>query len=132
MALAGERYLRFVVGGDDENGAWLTGVFRIAGQLRRSGELYQYEAQQLDSAFDWFGTHLPCPPFSVKQRKRKWTADAVCWFRSGAREPIERIWDIVAVLRERDLPVRLLTSDRPGRIVYHDRFQIVAETMPWA
>ncbi len=124
-------YVRFVTGTDAEAAAWLTGVFSSARLLRDRGELYQHEMDVLERAFEWFNVNLPCPPFSAKLDSREWTRDAVAWFRADARDLIDRIWDIVFILREHGTPVRMLRSENPGKIVYSDAYQVVAETPRW-
>ncbi len=124
-------YVRFVVGADAENAAWLTGIITEARLLRDAGELYDYESERLEEIYEWFNEHLPCPPFEQKLRSGAWTRDAVAWFRAEAGEPIQRMWDIVAILREHGVPVRLVTTERPGRVVYEDEYQVVAETPRW-
>lgn len=84
------------------------------------------------SAFDWLNEHLPCPPFQSNLKLGKWTEDAVCWFLPQAKEPISRMWDLVAVLKEHDVPVKVLHSQKPGLIVYRDEYQIVAETWEYS
>ena len=125
-------FVRFVVGSDAENAAWLTGVITEARLLRDRGELHAYESELLEAIFDWFNEHLPCPPFQKKLRSGEWTPDAVAWFRAEAKGPVGRMWDIVAILREHGVTARLVTTGRPGKIVYEDEFQIVAETPYWA
>ena len=125
-------FIRFVVGTDCENAAWLTGVISMARLLNDDGELYRHESELLEESFDWLNEHLPCPPFSAKLRSGEWTRDAVSWFRSEATEPVRLIWDIVALLKEHGVSVRLVTTEKPGKIVYQDRYQIVAETPYWA
>jgi hypothetical protein len=125
-------FVRFVVGSDAENAFWLTGVITIARILRDDGELYRHESDVLEEAFEWFNRHLPLPPFREKIRTGEWNREAVCWFRDDAQEPLRRIWDIVAILEEHGVPVRLATTERPGKIVYSDEFQVVAETPYWA
>jgi hypothetical protein len=125
-------FLRFVVGTDTDNAAWLNGVITEARILDDQGELYTHESELLKEVFDWLNNHLPCPPFQSKRRSGEWTRDAVSWFRAEAQEPIRRLWDIVAILKEHGVPVRLVTTDKPGKIVYQDRYQIVAETPYWA
>lgn len=125
-------FVRFVCGTEDENVFWLTGVITIAEELRAKGELYRYEADWLEEIYAWLNTHLPCPPFQRKLRSGKWSNDAVSWFRDDAKEAMKRIWDVVALLREHGVAVRLVTTDKPGKIVYEDEFQIVAETPYWA
>lgn len=125
-------FVRFVAGTDDENAVWLTGILAEARLLRDQGELFRHESELLDSVFDWFNENLPCPAFGSKLRSGGWTRDAVAWFRPDARRAIARMWDIVAILREHGVAVRMLTSDRPGKILYEDAFQVVAETPYWA
>jgi hypothetical protein len=125
-------FVRFVVGTDAENAARLTGVFTEARILQVHGELYDHESELLEEILDWFNERLPCPPFSAKRRSQEWTRDAVCWFRPDAGAPLARIWDIVAILKEHMVQVRMVTSNKPGKIVYADDYQVVAETPYWA
>lgn len=125
-------FVRFVVGTDAENAYWLTGVIAAARILGDEGRLFQYELSLLAEIFEWFNENLPCPPFEAKIRSGEWSRDAVSWFRDDAGEPLRRIWDIIAVLEDNGMPVRLVTAEKPGRIVYADEYQIVAETPPWA
>jgi hypothetical protein len=121
-------FIRFVVGAESEDARWLNGVFAGARRLADEGTLYAHEAALLDETFAWFNEYLPCPPFGAKLRSGEWTPDAVAWFRDDARAFVRRIWDLVALLRENGASVRLLRDARPGRIVYEDRYQVVAET----
>jgi hypothetical protein len=124
-------FVRFVVGTDADNGFWLTGLFTIAREMRDCRELYRYESEWLEEVFDWFNVNLPCPPFAKNLRSGKWSQDAVCWFCDDAGEPLQRMWDLVALLREHDRLVRVLTTTKPGKIVYADAYQVVAEPLPW-
>jgi hypothetical protein len=125
-------FVRFVAGSDAENAFWLTGIITIARILRDDGELFRHEVDLLEDAFDWFNHHLPCPPFQEKLRTGAWTRDAVSWFRDDAGEVIRRIWDVVAILEKHGVPIRLVKAENPGKIVYSDPFQVVAETLRWA
>jgi hypothetical protein len=125
-------FVRFVVGSDAENAAWLTGVITEARLLRDAGELYDYESERLEALYNWFNEHLPCPPFQSKLRAGEWTREAVAWFRAEAGEQIRRMWELVAILREHGVPVRMITTEKPGKIVYEDDHQVVAETPYWA
>ncbi len=125
-------FVRFVVGADHENAAWLTGVIAEARILDDNGHLYRHDSDLLEATFAWLNEHLPCPPFTAKLRSGEWTRDAVCWFRSEATEPVARVWDIVAILKEHGVPVRLVSTNKPGKIVYKDKYQVVAETLRWA
>lgn len=74
-------FLRFVVGGDDEHHRILTSLVTEARLLRDRGHLAVYEAERLESIYEWFNRNLPCPPFSSSG----WTRDAVSWFKDSAK-----------------------------------------------
>jgi len=120
-------YVRFVLATDYENPWRASGVITSAYRLREDGRLFDYQVEVVDSAFDWFNQYLPVPPFQEKIATRAWTPRAVCWFISQAREPIYRIWDLIAVIRDQGLGVQIFREDDPGKIVYRDDFQVVAE-----
>ena len=122
---ATETYIRFVVGTDDQRADSLDGLFVEAKFLRDGQQLEPYEADWLEQIYDWFNEELPCPPF----RTRRFSIDAVSWFRPSATRFITRMWDLAALLRDHGRPIRLLRTDDPGMIRYEDSFQIVAE--PW-
>jgi hypothetical protein len=107
---------------------WLTGVITAASVMREKGRLESYQAEIVAATFAWLNDHLPCPPFRRHLASGKWSKDAVAWFLPGAKEAIQYMWGLVAVLKSHDIPVRVLRTANPGLIVYRDEFQIVAET----
>jgi hypothetical protein len=114
-------FIRFVVGTDGESHRWLTGIITEARLLRDRGQLALYEETVLENAYAWLNAHLPCPPFSTSG----WGSEAVSWFKDVAGPSIKKMWDVVALLEEHDITVRLLRSKNPGKILYEDNFQIV-------
>jgi hypothetical protein len=121
-------YLRFVEGADSQDGRWLTGVITAARILKDEGRLDPYQADVVEATYRWLNDHLPCPPFQRNLGSGKWSDDAVAWFLPGATESIQRMWDLVAVLNDHGIPVRVLRTASPGMIVYRDEYQVVAET----
>jgi hypothetical protein len=121
-------YLRFVEGTEAADGRWLTGVITAAQLLMKEGRLDQYQIDIVEAAFDWFNEHVPCPPFQRNLDSGKWSEDAVAWFLPEANLAIQRMWDLVAVLQDHQIPVRVLRTNNPGLIVYRDGHQVVAET----
>jgi hypothetical protein len=121
-------YLRFVQGADSEDGRWLTGVVTAARILRDEGRLEPFQVDIVEATFAWLNEHLLCPPFQQNLRSGKWSTDAVAWFLPDAKEPIARMWDIVAILKDQGVPVRVIQTANPGMVVYRDEFQVVAET----
>lgn len=121
-------YLRFVEGTESEDGRWLTGIITAARMLRDDGRLESYEVVIVEETYSWLNAHVPCPPFKRNLESGKWSTDAVAWFLPDANEPIQRMWDLVAVLKNHGSPVRVLRTASPGMIVYRDEYQVVAET----
>ena len=72
---------------------------------------------------------LPRPPFAGSG----WPADCISWFKdtAPAQEWISCFRDIVAILEDSDVDVGMLTTDRPGMIVYEDEFQVVARSQKY-
>ena len=116
-------FIRFVVGGDAEDHRQLTGVVTEARLLRDRGNLTAPEKEQLQAVYDWLNSKLPCPPFA----SAGWSREAVAWFKDSATEPIRQFRILAALLEHHDCRVRMLRSSNPGKILYEDRFQIVAE-----
>ena len=116
-------FVRFVVGSDGQHHKELTGVLTEARLLRDRGDLTAEEDARLGDVYAWFNDNVPVPPFSTGRFPR----DAVAWFKDNAREPVTRMWDVVALLREHGVEVRLLRSANPGRVVYEDSVQVLVD-----
>jgi hypothetical protein len=116
-------FVRFVVGGDAEHHRVLTGVVTEARLLRDKGVLDEFQIARLEDAYAWLNSNLPVPPFS----SNTWPRNAVAWFKHDAGPPIAKMWEIADLLREHGVPVRLLKSRNPGKIVYEDSYQVVVE-----
>ena len=116
-------FIRFVVGHDREHHRSLTGIVTEARLLRDGGALDQHEVQRLEEVYEWLNANLPCPPFSTSG----WSREAVTWFKDDAGEPIRKLWEITSILKEHGVPVRLLRSTNPGKLLFEDPFQVVVE-----
>jgi hypothetical protein len=116
-------YIRFVVGSDGEDHRRLTGIITEARLLRDDGKLEQHQVIWLEETYEWLNEQLPCPPFSTSG----WGREAVSWFRDDAKLPIRKMWEIVTLLREHGIAVRVLESRNPGKILYEDDYQIVVK-----
>ncbi len=116
-------YIRFVVGKDSEDHRQLTGVITEARFLSERGELDDYQVAWLEETYQWLNENLPCPPFSTNEKLK----DGACWFKSSAGEPIKKLWEIVTLLKDNDVPVRVLKSKMPGKCLYEDDFQIIVQ-----
>lgn len=117
-------YVRFVVGTNREEPKYQTGIVASIRLVAEKGKLPKYEVEHVEEIFSWLNTHLPCPPFSREQ----WSPDAISWFKASAQEMIYKFRELIAILEQYDHPVRMLTTDQPGVILYEDDFQVVAES----
>src|SRR6058998_3220274 len=118
-------YLRFVVAGVDDDSERGLGVFQATYNLRDKGKLYPYEEPHLDELRQWFNTHLEKPtrftaakPPYYRKRSR-----AISWFKDSAHEHIARVREMVAILENHGVPVRMIKADHPDRnsVVLKDR-----------
>jgi hypothetical protein len=116
-------FIRFVVGLDDENHRSLTGLITEARLLRDRGRLDQLQVSWLEETYAWLNANVPVPPF----KSNKWPRDAVTWFKDDAGEPIKRMWEIASLLKQHGIPVRMLRSANPGKLLYEDSCQILVE-----
>ena len=116
-------FIRFVVGADGDDHRDLTWLITEARLLRDGGGLNTHEISWLEETYAWFNANLPCPPFS----SRHWPRAAASWFKEDAVEPIRRMWEIAHLLTEHGVPVRMLRSKSPGKVLYEDSYQVVVE-----
>jgi hypothetical protein len=121
-------FLRFVTSDLDDESHQELGVFHAARDLRDSGLLSQHDEEILQEIRDWFNDNLDKPAKFTNAkpphyRKRK---NGISWFKPSAKEHIGKIRELIAILENHDISVRMIKTDRPGYVVYEDQFQIVA------
>jgi len=121
--MIGDVFVRFVVGSDGQHHKLLTGIITEARLLRDQGELTLEEVGRLDELYVWFNEHVTVPPFPTG----RFPSDAVSWFKHNAYEPVNKMWDVVALLRDHGVEVRLLRSANPGRVIYEDQVQVLVD-----
>ena len=114
-------FIRFVVGGDGDHHRSLRGTITEARIRRDNGDLDEHQSARLEDAYAWLNEHVPVPSF------KHLPSDAVGWFRDEATQCIQRMWEIAHLLKECGVPVRLLRSANPGKVVYEDDYQILVE-----
>lgn len=95
------------------------GIFWAATQIELRRGLPDWARGWLNERLAWFNENLPAPTFDEPD------ARAIFWFNPKS-EAVREMWQLVAVLRAEDVPIRLRYTNTPGRIVYHDRHQIAA------
>jgi len=121
-------YIRFVTGELHPDSLSETGVFQVAYRLRDGSALYEYEETHLRKLLKWFSENLETPskftnskpPYYRKGKK------AISWFKDSEVEHIKKLREIIAILENHGIAVRMITTDRPGYVVYEDEHQIAA------
>jgi hypothetical protein len=116
-------FVRFVCALDRGCDPVVTGPFLTLDKLRDQGRLEPQEEVWAEEIEDWFREHLPVPPF----RARGFPERAICWFWGTRNAALARMWELVAVLRHKGLPMQMLRTAYPGNILYMDDFQVVAQ-----
>ena len=100
-------------------------MFQAVIALRDAGHLEGYEEEWLESELSWLRMHLPSPDCLRDEGNER----AICWFRSDATRPIEKVRGIVALLESKGVAVEMITLANPGNVIYQDKWQVVAK--PW-
>jgi hypothetical protein len=96
------------------------GVFAAAYSLLDSGSLDPDEWKRLREILIWFNKNLPHPPGKFSANR------AIFWFKSGAKESIRQIWELVYALRLHGHNVEVHKCRQLANIVYEDQQQVAA------
>ena len=116
-------YIRFTITAVDADSHQTQGLFVKSYQLLDEGNLSAEEGDELRALLDWFKKNLLAPANSVLRNQNR-KGRAVFWFRAGATKHIERMWQLVNVLRSHDVAVEVKTCSYFGNIAYRDRHQV--------
>ena len=103
------------------------GVFSSARQLQRSGRLNEDEVCALDELLQVYEDKLEVPDCygdTSLRWQRKYAA--ICWFKTQSREFISQMWTVAKFLKSHGMPMRLLRTTLPGRVLYEDEHQVAA------
>jgi hypothetical protein len=114
------KWLRFATTRIDEDSRKPEGVFTAAYNLLESGELSPEEWQRLRETLIWFSKNLPTPPESFNAGR------AIFWFQPNARNCLDRVWDMVELLRQHSYHVTVYKCRGLGNICYRDKYQVAA------
>jgi hypothetical protein len=113
-------YLRFTTTAQDGDSHKAEGIFTAAYKLLDSGDLDSIERERLREMLIWFSKNLPTPP------KNFLAGRAIFWFRPSAKECLQRVWEMVFMLREYGTHVTVYKCPRLANISFRDRFQVAA------
>jgi len=119
-------YIRFVTPRVHPYSGRETGVFHTAYRLKYSGRLTDDEIDLLNELLSPYGD-LEVPPVyrdeTIMQKRRD---AAICWFKTHSRQMISHMYSVVAFLKFHGVPMALLRTELPGRVLYEDEHQVAA------
>jgi hypothetical protein len=119
-------FIRFVIKHLDADSGRRQGLFQAAKKLKASADLTASDGKHLEALSSWFNRHLEAPTrLSLSSRPHR-KAQAISWFKGSATVHISKMREFQTVLERNGIAVEILTTTRPGYIVYEDRFQVAA------
>jgi hypothetical protein len=112
-------YIRFETPFREDKYREPLGIFRAVPMLEERVDLSTHSQDLLQQSLAWFNSCLPVPSSNDVDSR------AIFWYR-GQSQAVRETWQLVAILREEGVRIRLRKTKMPGRIVYRDDFQIAA------
>jgi hypothetical protein len=122
-------FVRFVIADLHHDSHKGMGVSQAVFALRDAGELHEYEDDLVRQVSDWFNENLEKPSrfTNAKPPYYRRSQRAISWFKESATAHIAMIRHLAAILENHGTSVQMITTDKPGYIVYEDEHQVVAE-----
>jgi len=125
------RVVRYVVAERDRTSGHRRGFLRSAWYMDQDSLFSAAESARLQAIFKWFNENLPTPTRMSRNRnaghKKK---HALSWFKDTAHAHLKYAREVADLMRIRDVVVEMISTDRPGYVVYEDEYQLVA--LPFA
>lgn len=120
-------YIRFTTFiPDPESGRYL-GLFQLLGIMEEEGVMSDYEIVWMKNAIEWFDNNLKEPNTFSRSRKKHAKQVGLSWYKSTANEHINKMYELVEILRNHNIQVNILKTNKPGYVVFEDEYQTVAE-----
>jgi hypothetical protein len=121
-------YIRFITHDIDMDTGHEQGLLAAAYDVLREKGVTKYEEELIQGHIDWLKKHLPIPDkFSRTRNAYHKNTHGLSWLKPTAVEALNHLRAIAVILEEHGKPVTMLTTDKPGYIVYEDEWQLVAE-----
>jgi Na+/phosphate symporter len=101
-------------------------LFQAAKTLQESGELSTGDWKRLEEILDWFNEHLERPERMSISRRPRSKLQAISWFKSTAKQHIQRMREFQRMLEEHGIVVEMIRARRLGYVLYEDDYQVTA------
>ena len=106
------------------------GLFEAMYALLRGVGVSVAARGELRRLADWFEKNLAAPErFNRSKSKAHYRryGPGICWFKESAVEHVERARLLAKLIADCGRAVRLISTDRPGYVIFEDDHQVVAE-----
>ncbi len=121
-----KKFVRFVTHKKDEVTGLDTGFFSAAYALRRENRVTIHDAEKLNELLSWLDDHLDAPTRFARSKNKHAHGKALSWFKPEAVDHIDKARDLLALLERHEIASEMLTTSKPGKVVYEDEWQIAA------
>ena len=129
IPIGADMYTRYAVNFADPDAGRRLGLIQALFELRNAGKLLPYEFDDVEEIRRWLEQNLARPSSLDGSAETHAPENAHSWFKDSATEHISRMQQLVEILESHDVPVEVITTNRPGFITYEDDHQIVAESI---
>ena len=120
------RFVRFVTTQIDADSHRRRGALGAAYDFVDSKRLPKADEDELRALHDWFEDHLEIPRRFSRSRRSGAAHKAISWFKSTARDHVRRMRELCRILNENGIATEMITSARPGYVVFEDEHQVAA------
>lgn len=88
----------------------------------------EYEESQIRTHLSWLNDNLPKPEkFSRTRNDYHKNTHGLSWLKPSATEALEHLRALATIMDDHGIPVSMITTEKPGYVVYEDDLQVVAE-----
>lgn len=120
-------YIRFSTFKNDDLSHRPQGIFQALFELKDEGHMQEHHLIHFENIVAWFNQNLEKPTQFSKSRKKHAQFSGICWYKSSANIHINKMYELVQILKEHFIECDIIQTNKPGYIVYDDDYQIVAE-----
>ena len=121
-----DKFVRFVTYEKDKVTGLPVGFFQAAYDLFYDGSIPSADVVEIKRHLDWFREYLDKPDRFARSRNRHEHGKALSWFKPAAEEHIDKARSLLVLLERYGVASEMLTTARPGAVVYEDDWQIAA------
>lgn len=124
MSSPSSRYVRFACFRLLQRQRQRIGLFQALEEARDCETAPSWALQQIAEINGWFDDNLALPGQFARGSNGQ---PGLSWFKPGASDHIKRMHQLKLALEACGVHVEILTTKRPGRIIWQDEHQVVAE-----